>query len=499
MDRQIVEKVVGGRMCQSHHCIDGEGRHIFVKTGGRDGMFEIEATNNRLLASLHFNVPSIVSYGNDELVMEYIEFDENKCITGLAKCLKKLHACISPQGRFGMDYNGFLGPHRMPNEWMGRWEIFFGTNRWQILMNQLLDDNPEFLTTWVIGMKVYSIMDKILCDPIIPSLLHGDMNYGNWGSRLNKIYLFDTSGCFYGDPLYDIIALTMWLNEEDTEKFIQEYGITFDPTSPICTLYRAYIYMVCFYARGIKKFKTKSVEEMLILLSRFPKYWIRLAPALPPNPILLVQNGSFNPPHRNHVRNLQLAMAHIKTLGDGGDSDNIHAIMAPGPNARIKAKCSNGFTLSQRYHMLKMVCDGIHIDLSQEYGTGLVENYMNIYGPNTKIFIVGGTDSCTYHLLHYPPTIPIIIIRRGLEPDPPLNDRLIILDNMNERVMSSTNIRNLSTHKQLIKYVEPAIITYLETLKLAKIKKNYFKHNTPTPLHSDIMDTKSNDAIISDA
>lgn len=487
---KIIKKIEKGRVNKCFHCVDVLGRNVFIKLNRCDS-FLVETKNNNYLKSLGFNVPEIYATNKNELIMEYLDFidpkDSSTSIEELGTELKKLHAFTADS--CGMDHENYVGNDLMSNKWENKWSVFFSQQRWLPMINLLIQNNQELLTLWIIGMKVYDLMEQILKD-VKPRLLHGDMNPDNWGKISNgEVYFFDTS-CFYGDPLYDVVALTMWLKDADIEKFTSTYEIELDPNNFTIILYRCYIYLCCFRNRGNKNFKNKAIKGMKYLLLCFPKCYPSILNhpyQVIKDPILLVQGGSYNPIHKNHIRNLKISETYVRSNCKINPHQMLYLIMVPSTDNRIRNKCSNGFQLHHRHKMMQMVCpqNNIWIDLSQLFGSNLIENYTNIFGINTKIYIVCGTDTLKYNLENLPDNTTLIVIRRVgenvgenvKENEPIINDRCILLDNMEERQMSSTHVRSLSTHKQLIKYVEPDVANYLfEQQQIKQINKQINKH-----------------------
>lgn len=99
--------------------------------------------------------------------------------------------------------------------------------------------------------------------------------------------------------------------------------------------------------------------------------------------MIIIQNGSYNPVHKNHVNNVIKSMEYLKEK-----TSNMYqyiCLMCPANDQRIRSKCKNGLSLYHRYKMLRLATSvntecNIMIDISQIYGEQQVTNYRNIFG-----------------------------------------------------------------------------------------------------------------------
>jgi nicotinic acid mononucleotide adenylyltransferase len=82
-----------------------------------------------------------------------------------------------------------------------------------------------------------------------------------------------------------------------------------------------------------------------------------------------VQGGSYNPVHLNHIRNFRIAEKYVKSQGHVlpvspvsfvspvlpvSAGSQLHLIIVPAKDIRIRNKCANGYPLYQRYKMLQL-------------------------------------------------------------------------------------------------------------------------------------------------
>ena len=450
--------VTGGRVCKSF-IINVDGAKYFCKqlNQGKE-IFDCEIKSLNLLHSIGVRVPRFIkveSNGANEskLILEYIDFESNKdqYYSHLGSTLAKVHNVMGR--KFGMQYDTFLGCFRFPHIESNDWITFFKDHRWKPMFDKFLDTEPDRLSEWVIGMKIYDTMVEFFHQnhpkEIIPSLLHGDMNPGNWGIEKSSkdVVMFDCS-CYFGHNLYDIAALDCWIKLP--QSFIEKYNSTIihsqstiDLSNPIIQLYKAFIYLSGYFHEHNQVLLNKTIKICKKILSRLPKIYPSLSPNLGNVDILLVQCGSFNPIQRNHIRNLILAMKSMKL----DQSKSVKCILVPAPDSRIKQKVGPGLGFSTRIKLItqmltKASIESIGLDLSQLFESDLIQHLRNA-NPTAEIVMVCGSDTYSYNRRFIPANIRFIVVQRNeheLSLDAMKNGDTLI-DNDDETTMSSTFIR----------------------------------------------------------
>jgi len=202
---------VGGGCINQACCIAGNGQRFFVKINSADGwdMFAAEAEG---LEEIHrsdtLRVPRPVCWGRHEshawLVLEYLDLGARSASNpdALGCGLAAMHQFRSNQ--FGWSRNNTIGSTPQINTRSDDWVSFWRTHRLgfqlhlalengyrgqlQQLGERLLENVGQFFT----GYKPF------------PSLLHGDLWYGNYAyTREGESVLFDPA-VYYGDREADL-------------------------------------------------------------------------------------------------------------------------------------------------------------------------------------------------------------------------------------------------------------------------------------------------------
>jgi len=283
------KKIDKGRINKNFVCkISNET--YFLKTNdynnNNNNMFEYERRNLLLLKNLNINVPNIISYDKNYLLLEYLDNDLNHDLNHLnmlAETLAKLHNIKSDQ--FGHEWNSFSAMNEVHNTCnnLNDYIDFFKNTRWQPLINSLHQfDIKKYYNMWILGTKIADLMRTIFVSPIKPSLLHGDMNIDNFIISNGKCYLFDVNS-YYGHTLYDIACLTCWNTDIDFTSFIDTYNSHIDSdnehidiinqdTQLMLNVYYAYIYLTSYLMlvqknQPQKRYLTKSQEYMNIIIN----------------------------------------------------------------------------------------------------------------------------------------------------------------------------------------------------------------------------------------
>lgn len=280
--------------------------------------------------------------------------------------------------------------------------------------------------------------------------------------------------------MYDLQTLLQWFNEDIQKLVISQYGENIDDN--VMKLYKAYIYLSCVLNNG--SFQKETLRTMEYHIIKYPPMYDslimtshmkennlckKLKECCTRKKIILVQGGSFNPVHKNHINNLNKARKFIQD--DFYHNENeycIKCIVVPADDQRIRSKCKNGISLYHRYQMLRLVCDDIMIDLSQISGRELVQNYMNIFG-DVEIIVVVGSDSLDYNYKIYPDTTKFIVISRkdyNVEDEEKIHNcsRIMYLSD-DEIKMSSTIVRNFpKDNNKVLQYIDENVRDYYKKI-----------------------------------
>lgn len=448
-------------------CFDGflEDKKVFIKINplkNAEDNISSEIKSLNYLKNNGFKVPEIISFGKNYIIMEHIEkniqLDKPTKSILLIKELNKLHSIKNSSGHFGSDFNTFSGTNLVSNEWNNNWKDFFAKNRWKSLFDDILEKDKTFKNNWILCMKIYDIMNLIFDNKIEPTLLHGDMNPDNYIVDNDNNVNFIDPACFYGHDLYDICCLDCW-NSKDNQ------------TDPIKMLYYSYIYAISSQVgTKNKSYLKKSLKIMENILS------IYINKAIFPTLLIinknydfanydciLIQGGSYNPVHLNHINNIIIAHNYLENF----NFKKILIVFKMASDERIKNKCKNGILLEHRLQMLKLAVDNLDllkyntcIDITLLWGDDIIRHYNN-WNKNIPIYICSGSDTINYNLEHFTlldKKYFIVIKRNGSDV---LIENIKFLENNDEIDMSSRFIRSLGiNNKKLVKYMHGNVLEY---------------------------------------
>ena len=402
-----------------------------IKINKNKSNLESEYKSLLYLKENGFNIPQIYQKTDTYMITEYINQDEcpdidNKKI--LFSELYKLHSITN--NKFGFYYDTFSAIDQMSNEFSDRWDDFFKINRWKKLFDLIRKDNIDFEEDYNLGMAVFDIIPKVFEKyEVVPSLLHGDLNPNNFLIKDGKVYFIDCA-CFYGDKMYDLACFNLWKSDTDD--------------NPINLLYYSFIMSSVYRLTGTRLNKAKQFMKKLLL--QFPICY----PSLVMNisnydyEYIIVQGGSYNPVHNNHIKNMIIASKHIsqeKTL----------LVFALASDERVKAKCKNKIEQKSKFyhrkHMLDMAIKKEKIgdsciDLTGLWGTDIIKHYRNLMTNVKKIYVCCGLDTIGYHFNDiFDCDQTFLVINRNKYKAKINDDRIIYLDNESEKTMSSSMIR----------------------------------------------------------
>jgi len=517
---KIIKQIVRGKVNKCFECFDEQTQQkVFVKVNpyiNGSLIQDLEYKNNLLLASKGIDVPTIYSRSDSVLSMEWLDFIEtetNADIDLVIDAMRRLHSNTDTMhgstggnlwssDRFvsingANDYCWVNGNNIFPSQRNESWLIFFREQRWKPLIDKFLTTNDTLKTfdIWIKGKKIYDIMDQILTTNPTPSLLHGDMNRLNYGvvnrEGTRKVYLFDAQ-CFYGDPLYDLQSFIQWFDLETAISIVKKYSQMIDIENETMLLYRAYIYLSCLDFFGNGRFKKQAMETMDKIISLHQQFYPSLiitdhitkitTPCISPTgnccqkqKLIIVQCGSYNPVHYNHVNNVLQSFNYIKTKTN--NQYCYKCIMVPSNDDRIRSKCKNGIRLYHRYQMLRLALSQhyIALDLSQIRGEPTMINYQNIYGPDVIIYVVIGSDALKYNYNIFPPSTQFIVTPRDHE-NKCDNEEIInsprvtflpdhVEDKISSTMIRSFDLKTLTCSKKLDRMISPEVRDYYGKLK----------------------------------
>ncbi|MGF1844232.1 fructosamine kinase family protein [Vibrio clamense] len=269
-DFNLVEKtkISGGDISECYMISDGEQRY-FVKVNSRDffAKFEAEAENLRLLRETStIFVPELVLIGksktNSFIVLNYLPtktLDDAKNSYAFGVKLAKLHQW-GEQKEFGFDRDNFIGATHQPNKWCKKWSRFFSEQRigWQLQL--LKEKGIEFCD---IDAFVESIHQRLANHHPRPSLIHGDLWYGNVSNSVSGPICYDPAS-YWGDLECDIAMTELF------EGFQPDFYQGYESVTPLDIHYaeRKDIYNLYHILNHCNQFGGHYVEQAQLLITK---------------------------------------------------------------------------------------------------------------------------------------------------------------------------------------------------------------------------------------
>jgi fructosamine-3-kinase len=140
------------------------------------------------------------------IVLEWIEPGPSRPATEeeLGRGIAKLHRRKSPDERFGLQNDNYIGLLPQPNGWCDTWVEFYWQRR-LLPMIKLADERGRLPAERRRRlMRLADSLDRWIPARTEPSLLHGDLWHGNWiANGHGQPYLIDPA-VFYGDREYEM-------------------------------------------------------------------------------------------------------------------------------------------------------------------------------------------------------------------------------------------------------------------------------------------------------
>ncbi|HEU4600936.1 MAG TPA: fructosamine kinase family protein [Steroidobacteraceae bacterium] len=205
------QRAVGGGSIDQTLRVETELGPIFVKRGPPQvaARFEAEAQGLRLLGQAQaVRVPQVLAHSsNDEyalLALEWIELDTNtrSSEATLGEQLAWQHRKID--AHFGLSFDNFIGATSQRNTLCNDWTDFFREYRLRAQLN-LAKENRAGAELIDRGSLLCELMDAFFSSyRPVPSLLHGDLWSGNWGTDEDDMPVIFDPAVYCGDREADI-------------------------------------------------------------------------------------------------------------------------------------------------------------------------------------------------------------------------------------------------------------------------------------------------------
>lgn len=178
----------------------------------------------RDLARAGLAVPEVIAEADDFLVMEWIEHDEGPIRAiherAAGEALARLHN--APRSAFGYGYDTHIGALAQPNDAAPTWCEFFRDRR---LMHYVGLVDARHLMPAGLAARIARFaaeLDRWLGEPAHPSLIHGDVWFGNVLVRGPRLAAFVDPAIYHGDPEIELAYVT--LHGTFGRAFFEAYG-----------------------------------------------------------------------------------------------------------------------------------------------------------------------------------------------------------------------------------------------------------------------------------
>jgi fructosamine-3-kinase len=183
---------------------EGPGGPLFIKAlpAAQAGTLAAEADGlEALRATRTIDVPAVIGCWTDDvqgltvLALQWLDLDPAHADFGerFGRALAALHASTRTEddGCFGWGRDNFLGATPQSNDWSSEggvagWTSFFGRRRLGAMRARLEDKGAPLALASTID-QVIAVLPAFFDDGYVPrpSLVHGDLWSGNWGSTSN--------------------------------------------------------------------------------------------------------------------------------------------------------------------------------------------------------------------------------------------------------------------------------------------------------------------------
>jgi fructosamine-3-kinase len=171
--------------------------HLLREAHGLDAL-------RRAAVGTGIDVPAVIHVARETLVMPCIR--SVRCSTAqwqrLGHGLAAIHAQEQP--RFGFEEDNYIGLNPQPNTFSDSWGSFFLQQRLAFQVGLIADQRRRRHFSHRLQQKAVRIQEFLDSEPIIPSLVHGDLWNGNvLCGEDGRVWLIDPA-TYYGDAEVDL-------------------------------------------------------------------------------------------------------------------------------------------------------------------------------------------------------------------------------------------------------------------------------------------------------
>lgn len=203
--------VGGGSINQAAKIETADGEAFFLKwnRSAPDGMFQKENKGLELLASsgTGLHIPEVIDVGKtEEAAFILIEFiakgsGSEKSSAAFGELLAELHKVTA--GRYGLEYDNYIGRLPQPNNQTDNWIDFFVEYRLEFQLKQAINSGKLKSGTVSYFNQLYKKLPDLLAEEPA-SLLHGDLWGGNYFfNEKGQAAIFDPA-VYYGNREIEI-------------------------------------------------------------------------------------------------------------------------------------------------------------------------------------------------------------------------------------------------------------------------------------------------------
>lgn len=174
--------------------------------------FELEFRMLKQLNGFNFLTTPNAIYADDELyLMDYVEHTplghHQEAESAIAKQIAALHNIKAD--KFGFEYDTLIGSLLQPNRYNNNWIEFFRDERLLPFADSCYEKK---LITTEFRLKIDKLalrLDELLLDNHTPTLIHGDLWFGNILSDGNKLKAIIDPALYYANPEIELAYVTM--------------------------------------------------------------------------------------------------------------------------------------------------------------------------------------------------------------------------------------------------------------------------------------------------
>lgn len=158
-------------------------------------------------------VPRVIHAAPDLLIMQDMPGGSSFDVRSerhAAELLAGLHATTSPDARYGLELDGFIGPLPQPNSPTGSWREFFRQRRLLHMTDAAAAEGalPARLASRL--HRLAGSLNSLVPDRPPPSLIHGDIWSGNVLAQRGRITAFLDPAAHYAHAEVELAFITLF-------------------------------------------------------------------------------------------------------------------------------------------------------------------------------------------------------------------------------------------------------------------------------------------------